>query len=267
LKYISPGAFHTVFVTVDNCVYTSGYCAFGSLGQGTQDKASHTPLRVDHPDLCGLKAIKKVQCGQWHSIVIAEDGSAYAWGYNNHGQCGLNSASPTNVVSPTLVSGVPPDEKVVDARCGSCFTVFRTHSNNFYGCGENSHGALGLPIVYRQLIVTQIPLSIGPVLDFGCGVTFTMFITNQGIPHVCGSKEFVGSDQAHLCPLENDVSEVFVPWASKDSFNSELLIGCAPTGNHVFLYSVPKSQSSFSNKLFATQQKGLLSDTTVVTKM
>jgi len=125
LKMVTPGAYHTVFVTVDNCVYTCGYCAFGSLGQGYQSQRSLVPVRVDHPDLgFGSKKIRSVECGYWHSIVVTEDGSAYSWGYNRHGECGLNSVSRDGIQSPTLVTGLLDHEKLVDARCGSRLQCF-----------------------------------------------------------------------------------------------------------------------------------------------
>lgn len=261
IKYVASGAYHTVFVTVDNCVYTSGFCAFGSLGQGSRDGKSFTPRSVNHPDLGGLKLIKSVECGQWHSIVIAEDGSAYSWGYNNHGQCGLNSSLQPNVVNPTLVTGIPSDEKIADARCGKSFTLFRTMSNNFYGCGENSHGALGLPSVYIQSIVTQIPLSIGTVLDYRCGVNFTVFTTTKGKTYICGYKGM-------LCQLKDDtssVAEVQMHWVSHSaSYNTGHLMACSPLGDHMLLYSVPTNYYPFPSKLFTAQQKGLLCDTILV---
>ena len=291
LKHVALGAYHTVFVTVDNCVYTNGYRAYGSLGQGR--RKSTDPLAVDHPDLCGLKIIKSAHCGQWHSIVIAQDGSAYSWGKNNHGQCGFNSSSPLSVPSPIVVTGIPTDEKVVDARCGANFTVFRTLSNKFFGCGENSNGALGLATNLIQSIVTQIPLAIGIVLNYSCGVNFTVFTTKEGRLYICGYKGFVvylfnhffhfmygtnshalfmwfSSDERNVLLQLNkesrSVVEVDVPFGSKDaSHDSEIRVACAPTGHHILLYNVNTSLS-IPNKLFVIQHKRLMCDTIIVTK-
>jgi len=190
LKHVAPGALHTVFVTIDNCVYTSGLGTFGSLGQGHMNQQGSIPVKLNHPDLGGSKVIKSAVCGLWHSILIAEDGSAYAWGSNEYFQCGL---AQKGIVSPALVTGIPSYEKLVDARCGSCFTVFRTLSNNFYACGENDHGALGLSHAAMQSIITQIPLSIGNVVDYNCGACFTVFTTKEGGIYTCGYRNKLGS--------------------------------------------------------------------------
>ncbi len=188
LKIVAPGAYHTVFVTRNNCVYTSGYCAFGSLGQGSHGTLSNTPVLVDNELLQGKERVRDAESGQWHSIVILEDGRAYSWGYNHHGQCGINSTTPNNVLSPVLVTGVPHHERIVSARCGNCFTIFRTESNNFYACGENSSAALGLPPVYIMSNVSQISFPFSsPVLDYSCGDTFSMFTTVDGRSFTAGS--------------------------------------------------------------------------------
>jgi len=232
LKCVAPCAYHTVFVTVDDCVYTSGYCAFGSLGQGHQSQPCPLPVKVNHPDLAnGLKRIKTAVCGQWHTIVITEDGSAYSWGYNNHGQCGLNSSSLGDVASPSLVTGIPPHEKLVDARCGSCFTVFRTESNTFYGCGSNDHGALGLPTVYQQSVVAHIPLSIGTVLDYSCGTNFTVFTTKEGGAYTCGYRNSGLGDIFQLRDRQVCLPRV----VSRTESHRELSVACGQSGLHIIL--------------------------------
>jgi len=240
----------------DNCVYSSGYCEFGSLGQGYPSKGSLTPRRVNHPDLGGFLAIKTVVCGQCHSIVVTENGSAYSWGDNYQGQCGSTSLSDEEILSPALVRSLPLGEKVVDARCGLTFTVFRTESNKFYGCGGNAYGVFGVPIVslHQELLVTEIPLSIGNVFDFCCGSTFVVFTTEEGRVYIGG--------ESYYCGLSKDSSqdgklmEVSLPGPSQSMFR----IACGQAGLHTLLYGVLKSRCHFSSKLFATQQKGLLCD-------
>jgi len=259
LKYVAPGGFYTVFVTVDNCVYVSG-----CLGQGHESKSAIVPTRVDHTDLNGLKVIKSVECGKWHTIVIVQDGTAYAWGSNIHGQCGLNSTSDQRIESPTLVSGIPEYEKVAEVRCGSYFTVFRSESNRFYGCGENFHGALGL-LHYSYPTVAQIPLSIGTVLNFSCGVDLTVFTTKEGGVYVFGGRRsvpYIGNSQSKL------EYEICLPWKlSQDTSHCELHTTCSKVGYHTFLYSVPAVHSIFFSRLFATQRKRLLCDVAIVTNI
>jgi len=256
LKFVEPGSYHTVFVTVDNCVYTSGFCGFGSLGQGYSEGQSLTPAKVDHPDLgSGSAVIKRVACGQWHSIVITEEGSVYSWGYNFQNQCGLKTSS-SDILSPVLVTGVLSLKKIVDARCGEAFTVFRTESNEFYCYGEVDNGA--------YLLSTQVPLSMGTVIDYSCGKNFTLFTTEEGRAYALGDRKGICvpfiSIHEHASHDGLLVAEVQLPC----TFHNQLHVACAKIGSHAFLYNLAKRNFTFPNNLFASQRKGQLCDIIIV---
>jgi len=259
LKLVAPGAYHTVFVTDDNCVYTSGYCSFGSLGQGHKIRPSSVPIGVNHPDLCGVMAIKAVSCGRYHSIVITEHGSAYSWGYN-YGQCGLEFRYRDDVLSPVLITNLPQSERLADARCGQDFTVFRTESNKFYGCGENYKGNF-------QSIITEIPLSIGTVLDYNCGENYVVLVSMEGRVYVYGEKMYCGfSPNEDSSQDDDELMEISLPRTCHGSIDSELRVACGQTGSqHTFLYRVPIPHSIIPSKLLVAQQMGLLCDITLLT--
>jgi len=172
--------------------------------------------------------------------------------YNFYGQCGLNHSSKDDVLSPTLVTGLPLGERVAYARCGLYFTVFLAESNKLYICGENRS-------TLQSMAMAEIPLSIGTVLDFSCGETYVVITTEEGPIYVNGRTNYCGKGPREDSP-QGALIEVKLPDASHSVFR----VACGPVGYHTLLYGVSKPRSNWSSKLFAAQQKGLLWDVTVL---
>ena len=66
--------------------------------------------------------VEKIVCGQGHVCLVTDAASGrrlYAWGANDHGQCGLGKEIPT-VKTPTLVPGVYAN--VLEVGCGPDYT-------------------------------------------------------------------------------------------------------------------------------------------------
>jgi alpha-tubulin suppressor-like RCC1 family protein len=84
LASVHCGNKHTVFLTDDGEVLTSGVGEYGLLGNGdTSD--SHEPVSLDaFADV----TIAQIGVGVDHTLALASDGSIYSWGRNNHGQLG-----------------------------------------------------------------------------------------------------------------------------------------------------------------------------------
>lgn len=75
-----------------------------------------------------------------HSIVILEDGTAYAWGRNEEGQCGLGMTSAC-VPLPTKIelSG-----KFVGAAVGKNHSILIEEGGIVYAVGNNKYGQCGV---------------------------------------------------------------------------------------------------------------------------
>jgi hypothetical protein len=80
---ISCGSSHSMVLTESGRVYSWGENIFGQLGIGNTVN-SNTPKLID------LKAIsiKRISCGQNHSLLLSNDGVIYAFGCNFWGQIG-----------------------------------------------------------------------------------------------------------------------------------------------------------------------------------
>lgn len=106
----------TFFMGKDGFVYACGRNEYGQLGNGTN-------THLNYPEQQGLKNIKKVCIGEYHTIFITTDGTAYASGDNTYGQLGIG-LDEAYVTTPKVVLL----EAVEDATFVGCYTIFKQRS-------------------------------------------------------------------------------------------------------------------------------------------
>jgi alpha-tubulin suppressor-like RCC1 family protein len=80
-KNIYMGPRHSGVVTENGELYTFGSGNWGVLGHGTEESINfHEPKKVEFFTKNNIK-VKKVCMGDFHTMVLAEDGSVYTWGF------------------------------------------------------------------------------------------------------------------------------------------------------------------------------------------
>ncbi len=98
VKVVSAGVAHTMVMTENGQLFAFGSNFYGQLGLGDVDDRSE-PIQV-------LKfrdtKIKAVSASQSYTMVITEDEQLYAFGFNLHGQLGLDDR-PSLVELPTQI--------------------------------------------------------------------------------------------------------------------------------------------------------------------
>jgi alpha-tubulin suppressor-like RCC1 family protein len=77
---------HTVFITDDYELWTTGDTGYGRLGRDTPQQSKIGLGRVDHT-LLG-KRVRSASAGGYHTIVSTDDGEVYACGHSSFGQLG-----------------------------------------------------------------------------------------------------------------------------------------------------------------------------------
>ncbi|KAJ1490362.1 regulator of chromosome condensation 1/beta-lactamase-inhibitor protein II [Baffinella frigidus] len=110
---ISCGVEFSMCVTEDGRVFSFGHPEFGALGHGTDGKyiistakegfrEESTPKHIQAwhmsdnkgKDYLGAMAeapsIKRVFCGNKHTLAVDENGGLWSWGNNGYGRLGLN---------------------------------------------------------------------------------------------------------------------------------------------------------------------------------
>ena len=132
---------HSVMLCADGALFSCGRNDVGQLGHGdTIDKKS--PQQVQSIGHARDGAITGISCGQFHTVVIAASGAAYAAGKNDYGQIGLDG--PDSVKVFTKIPGAPDGDGIKQASCGYYHTLFLTQNGIVLGTGRNDYGQLGL---------------------------------------------------------------------------------------------------------------------------
>ena len=95
-KQVIPGNHHTMILAEDGTVFACGSNSTGKLGLGdTTNRNTFTAV----PALPDGKVAKEVVAGGYHTMILAEDGTMFACGWNNYGQLGLSDTTDRNTLS------------------------------------------------------------------------------------------------------------------------------------------------------------------------
>ena len=137
-KQMVAGKYHTMIITKDDKVFACGWNGAGRLGlDDTTDRNTFTAV----PALPDGKLAKQVIAGYRHTMILAEDGTVFACGYNEYGQLGLGDNDDRNTF--TIVSSLPGGKVAKQVIAGSEHTIIIAKDNTVFGCGSNKYGQLG----------------------------------------------------------------------------------------------------------------------------
>ena len=111
---------------------------------------------------------------------MTEDGSVFAFGYNDSGQLGLGDKQYRLV--PTLLRGELENKSVLQVAAGSRHTTFVTADGLAFACGYNYNGRLGLGDTKTKLLPTLVTMELAgkAVVHAAAGGDHTLCTTADG---------------------------------------------------------------------------------------
>ena len=134
VKAVTAGNNSTFYLDRDNSLWASGYNYYGELGLGNRDMLnSFTKI-----DSAGQN-VKAVAAGIRHTVILKENGTLWAAGYNFNGQLGLGDTGDRSTF--TEVRGAGSDIAAVGA--GNYHTVILKNDGTVWTAGSNFWGQLG----------------------------------------------------------------------------------------------------------------------------
>ncbi|MFA7150813.1 MAG: prepilin-type N-terminal cleavage/methylation domain-containing protein [Candidatus Paceibacterota bacterium] len=141
---ISGGYEHSLALKEDGTVYSWGRNHYGQLGIGTTVN-EYSPIQVRGPAGVGyLTNVENITKGGRHSLAVKDDGTVWAWGWNNAGQ--LGDGTLTNRYTPVQVKGVGGTGYLTNATSvagGYSFSLALKSDGTVYAWGYNVNGQLG----------------------------------------------------------------------------------------------------------------------------
>ena len=178
VSQVACGDSHTVILTSDGFVWTSGSNEDGQTGHGISRGMQSTPKRVQG-GFNDTQKIVLIAANHIHTICVNEDGSTYTWGAGLYGR--LGHGDETSQSSPKLVNGLIGKE-VQYAVGGGSHTLIRTEDGRVYSFGYGRHGQLGHGNTKGLLTPTLIetPLEGEFVVQVACGSYHSMALARSG---------------------------------------------------------------------------------------
>ena len=132
------GASHSLAVANDGTAWAWGPGALGQLGRGST-AASLIPVQVN--PLPGGRTFVSIAAGGSHSLAVANDGTAWAWGNNGNGQ--LGDGTVTLRTSPIQVTSLSGGRTFVGIAGGASYSLAYANDGTVWTWGFGSNGQLG----------------------------------------------------------------------------------------------------------------------------
>lgn len=122
-KSANAGASYSHAVDHQNKLFGWGYNGYGAIGNGTKTHES-SPVRVDTN-----AEYRFIKCGFGeHFLGIKTDGSFWAWGRNQQGQCGDSTYNSSD--SPKLIQGGGTNTAAITIRFNAANYIYNEPKNS-----------------------------------------------------------------------------------------------------------------------------------------
>ncbi len=182
------GQYYTIMLKNDGTLWGCGANGYGQLG--LEDKSNRNIFTIANS---APGNIKLVDCGEYHTSILTNDGTLWGCGYNGYGQLGLGDTD-----NRTIFTQITNDIKSV--YCGGNHTIILKNDGTLWGCGNNSSGQLGLGDTTNRTIFTKITTNASNVKSVYCGFDHTLILKDDGTLWGCGNN---GSSQLGLGDIDN----------------------------------------------------------------
>ena len=159
---VSIGDAHSLALAADGTVYAWGLNTYGMLGNNNTT-GSYTPIKVLKGEYSGStylgddssNKITAISAGAYFNHALAADGTVFAFGFNNNGQCGngtVVNSSPYGQLTPvkvlkgtysgTTYLGDDSSNKITAISGGNNWAGALGADGMVYLWGRNNHGQL-----------------------------------------------------------------------------------------------------------------------------
>ena len=190
ITQVSAGYRHTVMLSDQGHVYACGDGEYGRLGDGNAfDHSVSVPLRMQ-----GLDNIRitQVSAGEFHTVMVSDQGHVYACGNGRFGRLGDGNTSYHNVGLPLRMQELD-NIRITQVSAGYCHTVMVSDQGHVYACGDGRFGQLGDENAYDHSV--GVPLRMQGldnirITQVSAGYRHTVMLSDQGHVYACGDGEY-----------------------------------------------------------------------------
>ncbi len=166
---IAGGGSQSLALKADGTVWAWGNGNEGELGIGSSIYSSDTPVQVS-----GLTGVTAIVAGYYHNLVLKNDGTVWAWGYNDSGQLGNGNLYSSS--TPAQVSGL---SGVTAIAGGGYHSLALKNDGTVWAWGYNYDGELGNGSTTNSSTPVQVS-SLSGVTAIAGGAYHSLALKNDG---------------------------------------------------------------------------------------
>ena len=200
IKSISCGDYHSCAINEEGFLYSWGGGGEsynkGQCGHGTL-KDIQKPKKVEFFIKNNIK-IKRVSCGGYHTIVIANSDELFSFGKGIYGQCGYGQPEDTSIPKKVIFEEKQNIQyennkaiNIIDIKCGGEHSLFLSSNNNVYTCGHGYLGQLGLgnnKNINKPTIVQS--LTNKKIIEISAGWSHSLVLSSEGNIYSTGCNKY-----------------------------------------------------------------------------
>lgn len=207
---IACGGSHSLALSKDGKLFSWGSNQHGQLGIPLTNAETQVPFEIKWVNKIPSKIISIVG-GDYHNLMLCEDGSLYGWGKGTKGQLGIGNFD--SFFEAVEIFGF--DSPVVKIAAGgglrNSHSMAITKKGTLYCWGSGGSGQLGTGTTESQTIPTRIPMPSGlPVIDAACGWTHSLVLSGTLPSHLLELAAPSQGDLGLFDLLPNDLINVIL---------------------------------------------------------
>lgn len=168
VKKIADGFQHTLAIKNDKTIWAWGKNDYGQLGNGTT-LANSSPAQVKDSSGVGyLSGIVGIDSDSFGSIAVKDDGTVWAWGWNDKGQLGQNTSDSNSHSIPAQVKDSTGNGFLTNVRAvamGGSSAYALKNDGTVWAWGENGSGQLGQNTADNNQHPLPVQVKVSPGTD------------------------------------------------------------------------------------------------------
>lgn len=190
ITQVVAGGLHSLVLADNGRVYSFGSNWEGQTGLGASNTWTLSATAINTTNI-GARSIVRMAAAWNHSLVVADDGVVFSFGWNANGKTGRNTTSGITGIATPIVTTNLGGRPIVDVAAGSAFSLVLADDGAVFSFGANVDGATGLgTTVGDTLVATPVNLAaLGArkVVQIAAGAAHSLLLADDGTVFAFGS--------------------------------------------------------------------------------
>jgi alpha-tubulin suppressor-like RCC1 family protein len=198
ITQVAAGWDFSLLLANDGTVFSFGTGVSGATGMGTTSNPTLVATPIDQTNLMGKK-ITQIDAFGLHSLLLADDGSVFSFGWNSVGQTGQGTSGVDTLIATPIITTNLAGKKVIQVSAGADHSLLLADDGSVFSFGSNSGGESGLGISSgATLIATPIVttnLAGKKIKQVSAGGLHSLLLAEDGTVFSFGSNGLGASGQ------------------------------------------------------------------------